>query len=89
MFPLVKKFSSRYIHRHFSRVKIKREFYGATGTVRVIQGISGINTISFVVNTSDLKPDEYIVTEDAIIRRSTGGALFNVLPAPVHTGKLP
>jgi hypothetical protein len=72
-----------------------REFFGATGTVNVIPGINGINTISFVVNSSSLynssplKPDEYIVTEDAIIQPVTGTALFHVLPAAVTFGKTP
>ena len=65
------------------------EFYGATGTVRVIQGMNGINITLFVVNTSELKPDQYIVTEDAVIQPVTGTALFNVLPAPVSYGKTP
>jgi hypothetical protein len=72
-----------------------KEFSGATGTVRVVKGMNGINTISFVVdssslyNSSLLKPDEYIVTEDAIIQPVTGSALFNVLPAPASYGKTP
>ncbi len=72
-----------------------REFSGATGTVRVIQGMNGINTISFAVdsstlyNSSPLKPGEYIVTEDAVIQPVTGNALFNVLPAPDSFGKIP
>ena len=68
---------------------IQRKSYGTSGTVRVVQGSSGINTISFVVNTSEFKPDEYIVTEDAIIQPATGTALFHVLPAPVASGETP
>jgi len=73
----------------------QRNFYGATATVKVSKGTGGINTISFVVdsstlyNSSPLKPDEYIVTEDAIIQPVTGTALFNVLPAPDSYGKPP
>ncbi len=66
-----------------------REFSGATGTVRVVKGMNGINIILFVVNTSELKPDEYIVTEDAIDQPVTGAALFNVLPAPYSYRKTP
>jgi hypothetical protein len=65
----------------------QREFYGTFGTVEVNQGINGINTISFVVNTSELKPDEYIVTNDAIRQDASSGVLFNVLPDPASSGK--
>jgi hypothetical protein len=83
-----------YSGTHFNGPKIQTwEFYGATGTVKVIQGNRGINSISFVVNSSTLsnstplQPDEYIVTEDAIIEPVTGTVLFNVLPAPDSYGK--
>jgi hypothetical protein len=71
-----------------------REFSGATGTVRVVNGMNGINTISFVVdsstlyNSSLLKPGEYIVTEDAVIQPVTGTIFFNVLPAPKSSGNI-
>jgi len=65
------------------------KFYGATGNLRVVRGTNGINIILFVVNTSELKPDEYIVTKDAVIQPVTGTALFNVLPAPDSYGKTP
>ena len=53
--------------------------------------MNGINITLFVVNTSKHlhKPDEYIVTEDAVIRPVTGTALFNVLPALESYGKTP
>ena len=85
-----------YSGTHFNGPKIQTwEFYGATGTVKVIQGNRGINSISFVVNSSTLsnstplQPDEYIVTEDAIIEPVTGTVLFNVLPASDSYGKTP
>jgi hypothetical protein len=85
-----------YSATHFNGPKIQTwEFYGASSTVKVIQGSNGINTISFVVNSSTLynssplQPDEYIVTEDAIIQPVTGTALFQVLPASVSYGKTP
>jgi hypothetical protein len=85
-----------YSGKHFNGPKMQTwEFYGATGSVKVIQGNGGINMISFVVNSSTLynssplQPDEYIVTEDAIIEPVTGTALFNVLPAPDSYGKTP
>jgi len=67
------------------------EFSGATGTVKVTKGDSGMNQISFDVDSSTFKPDEYIVTEDAILQVATGTALFNVLEgaAPVVTTKAP
>jgi hypothetical protein len=65
------------------------EFSGATGMVRVVQGRSGINTISFVVNTTTFKPDEYIVTEEAVNQEATGTALFNLIPDPVVHGNAP
>ena len=55
------------------------EFSGATGTVKVTKGDSGMNTISFDVDSSTFKPDEYIVTASAVIQDATGTALFNVL----------
>jgi len=61
------------------------EFSGATGTVKVTKGDSGMNLISFDVDSSTFKPDEYIVTEAAVIQTATGTALFNVLEGPVPT----
>jgi trimeric autotransporter adhesin len=55
------------------------EFSGATGTVKVTKGDAGMNKISFDVDSSTFKPDEYIVTESAVIQTATGTALFNVL----------
>jgi len=67
------------------------EFSGATGTVKVKKGTSGMNTITFDVDSSTFKPDEYIVTANAILQVATGSALFNVLEgaAPVVTTKAP
>ncbi|MGA2918931.1 MEMAR_RS02690 family S-layer glycoprotein [Methanoregula sp.] len=59
------------------------EFSGATGTVKVTKGDSGMNLLSFDVDSSTFKPDEYIVTEDAVIQSATGTALFNVLDTSV------
>jgi PGF-CTERM protein len=57
------------------------EFSGATGTVKVTKGDSGLNAISFDVDSSTFKPDEYLVTETAVLQTATGTALFNVLEA--------
>ena len=65
------------------------EFSGATGTVKVTKGDLGMNKITFDVDAATFKPDEYIVTESAVIQDATGTALFNVLeaapPTPVPT----
>ncbi len=44
-----------------------------------------MNKISFDVDSSTFKPDEYIVTEDAVIQEATGTALFNVLEGAAPT----
>ena len=47
-----------------------------------------MNLVSFDVDSSTFKPDEYIVTEQAVIQQTAiGTALFNVLEttAPVAT----
>jgi hypothetical protein len=64
----------------------QQEFSGTTGNVEVIPGSNGINTISFIVNTSAFRPNEYVVTEDAIGQDATGFTQFNVLPAPISSG---
>ncbi|MDD5144338.1 MEMAR_RS02690 family S-layer glycoprotein, partial [Methanoregula sp.] len=61
------------------------EFSGASGTVTVAKGDSGHNTISFDVDSSTFRPDEYIVTEEAVLQSATGTALFNVLETTVRT----
>jgi len=67
------------------------EFSGATGTVKVTKGDSGMNKISFDVDSSTFKPDEYIVLMEAVLQGTTGTALFNVLEAtaPVVTTVAP
>jgi PGF-CTERM protein len=60
--------------------------------VKVIKGDSGMNTITFPVDASTFKPDEYIVTEEAVIQGTTGTALFNVIEGvatPVVTTPVP
>jgi PGF-CTERM protein len=61
------------------------EFSGATGTIKVAKGDSGMNKLSFDVDSSTFKPDEYIVTEEAILQVATGTALFNVLEGAAPT----
>ena len=50
---------------------------------------SGTRMFSFDVDTKSFKPDEYIVTVDAIHEKATGTALFNVLERPVPGQSLP
>ena len=65
------------------------EFSGASGTVQVTQGTNGLNALSFDVDASTFKPDEYLVTatEQGVSTtvQATGTALFNVLQASAPT----
>jgi len=65
------------------------EFSGASGTVQVTQGTNGLNALSFSVDASTFKPDEYLVTATnqgvATSVQATGTALFNVLQAQAQT----
>jgi PGF-CTERM protein len=57
-------------------------FSGASGTVQVTQGTNGLNAVSFDVDASTFKPDEYLVTAQSVGvpgPGATGTALFNVL----------
>jgi PGF-CTERM protein len=54
------------------------EFSGASGTVTVVKGDT-YNTWSFDVDASTFKPDEYIVTAEAIQPSVTATQTFNVL----------
>ncbi len=51
----------------------------------VTQGDSGLNKLSFDVDASTFKPDEYLVTANAVLQTATGNALFNVLEASAPT----
>jgi hypothetical protein len=68
--------------------RIVRNITGTLGTVKVIQGTGGINTISFVVNSSEFKPDEYIVTEEALGLGTFDIAFFNIFQKPVSSGNV-
>jgi hypothetical protein len=69
---------------------VPENYTGAMGYVRVIPGRNGINTISFTVNSSTIEstignsstlyPDEYVITEEAVIKNATVVALFSVTP---------
>jgi len=60
-------------------------FSGTTATVKVTKGDSGLNTISFPIDASTFKPDEYIVQEDGVLVSATGTALFNILEGAAPT----
>ena len=57
------------------------EFSGGVGTVKVIPGRNGTNTISFTVNSSsfNLVPDEYLIIEQGIYKDSTGDVQSNAM----------
>ncbi|MFA5267034.1 MAG: hypothetical protein WC379_03610 [Methanoregula sp.] len=69
---------------------IGEEFHGITGTVEVMQGRDEANTISFIVNSSELysDPRKYVITESELHKDSTGEvqsdatgeARFNITP---------
>jgi len=56
-------------------------------TTAVFRAAGGDRTWSFDVDTSPFKPDEYIVTADAVMQTATASALFNVLDQ--SAGSLP
>ncbi|MGD1005535.1 MAG: MEMAR_RS02690 family S-layer glycoprotein [Methanoregulaceae archaeon] len=62
------------------------EFSGASGTVKVTAGNTGLNQLSFDVDASTFKPDEYIVQADRVLQpKATATALFNVLEGAAPT----
>jgi len=62
------------------------EFSGASGTVKVTKGDTGLNKLSFDVDAATFKPDEYIVQAHWILNSATTGtALFNVLEGAAPT----
>jgi hypothetical protein len=83
---LIQVYSSSFVPTGKSQ---SGEFSGATGTAKVASGSMGINTISFDVDASAFKPDEYQVTATAVTSDVTGSARFHVTdcPTPVTTVK--
>ena len=81
------KSSFRSTHHHSSRLRRARAASSAAQPVpsKSAKGDSGMNKITFDVDSSTFKPDEYIVTEDAVIQEATGTALFNVLEGAAPT----
>jgi PKD repeat protein len=53
------------------------DFSGATGTVKVSLGTGSTNRISFDIDSSTFKPDEYLVRMTAILRAVSATSLFN------------
>lgn len=56
-------------------------FSGCAEPVKTVPGRNGINTISFIVNSSTCRliPDEYQITEDAIYLDSNGRVKSNAI----------
>jgi hypothetical protein len=54
-------------------------FSGASGTVAVKQGTSGINTLSFDIDSSTFKPDEYVVKATTDLFDVTSEIKFKVI----------
>jgi trimeric autotransporter adhesin len=66
------------------------EFSGTSGTVKVVQGTSEMNTWSFTVDTATFRPDSYIVQVSSVSPEAQASILFNVTgsgPLPVTTGR--
>ncbi len=61
------------------------EFSGATGMVRVTKDTVDMNKLLFDLDTCTFKPDEYIVTEEALNQQVTNTVLFNVLGGATST----
>jgi trimeric autotransporter adhesin len=64
-------------------------FSGASGVVQVMPGSEGLNTWSFVVDATNFKPDEYIVTVSGITQDVHGSATFNIVRSLPTTVPLP
>jgi hypothetical protein len=58
------------------------EFSGATGNVKVVRGVGNVNQIISDLDTTTFKPDDYIVTETAVLLNTVGTGYFSVGIAP-------
>ncbi|MFA4878186.1 MAG: MEMAR_RS02690 family S-layer glycoprotein [Methanoregula sp.] len=62
------------------------EFSGAGQTIKVKKGDSGLNALSYDVDASAFKPDEYLVTmQGVLVTAASDSALFNVLEGAAPT----
>nr|WP_319376857.1 MEMAR_RS02690 family S-layer glycoprotein [uncultured Methanoregula sp.] len=62
------------------------EFSGAGQTIKVKKGDSGLNALSYDVDASAFKPDEYLVTmQGVLVTAASDSALFNVLEGSAPT----
>src|SRR5512137_430446 len=61
------------------------EFSGSSGTVQVMPGTNGYNRWSFDVDSSTLKPDEYLVKVYGVTIDVTGSITFVLLEKPPTT----
>lgn len=59
-----------------------------TSTIYVIKDEQDLNKTEYYANTSSLKPDEYIVTEDSVLRSATCSELFRILPTSGSAGNI-
>ncbi len=54
-------------------------FHGASGTIKVVRGDSGMNKIAFDIDTAQFKPDAYIVSASAISLDAVGQMKFRII----------
>jgi hypothetical protein len=54
------------------------EFYSATGIIKVLKGNSGLNNLSFSVDTTSWKPEKYVVKFTAMVLDVTNEITFNI-----------
>ena len=54
-------------------------FTGATGTLNVTKGDLGLNKLAFNIDTTEFRPDEYIVIVSSLLPKMTANAIFNVI----------
>ncbi|MFA4849831.1 MAG: hypothetical protein WC626_08910 [Methanoregula sp.] len=55
------------------------DFYGATGVVKVVKGNSGLNSLSFDVDTTNWRPDKYVVTFTGMVLDVISETTFNII----------
>ncbi|MDD4136644.1 MAG: beta-propeller domain-containing protein [Methanoregula sp.] len=70
-----------FIRSHLDNSDTPRLLTTMTGPVTSPAGVlpGGTRTWQFDIDTATFKPDEYIVTADAILQEATGTALFNLI----------
>lgn len=71
-----------YVQRRCPKAGCGGQNWGAVGTLYVQNGTGSLNQTSFVIDASTLRPDEYLVTENAVFEDATGSVFFNVIDSP-------